>query len=173
MTWLPWAVYPCHVDLVLAMSPSGKCLVVLLFTGVAGPLAGLLFRHVGAGWDSVGKGPFAIEQQLPQLPRYAGGRQRAVDPAIQAAEVRQMLEAKSARLARRGEAPLDVDVEATRLLAPEGEAEPAGGRHEAELREEVRQLVVSRNERRMRGGLEPLDVEAETDRQLADFTAAS
>jgi hypothetical protein len=156
------------VDLVLAMSPSGKALVVLLFTGIAAPLAGLLLRRVAAGWDSVGKGPLAIEQQLP-LPRYAGRAEPAVDPAIQAAEVRQMLEAKAARLAQRGEAPIDVEAETTRLLAPAAEPASASARQDAELRAEVRQLVVSRNDRRLHRGLEPLDVEAETERQLADF----
>ena len=150
------------------MSPSGKCAVVLLFTGVAAPMAGILFRRVSGGWDSIGKGAFAIEQQLP-LPRYLNRPASPVDPAIQAAEVRQMLQAKSERRARRGETPIDVDVEAARLLAKP----PAPTGQEAELRAEVRQLVVTRNERRMRKGLEPIDVEAETDRQLADFIGSS
>jgi hypothetical protein len=160
------------VDLVLAMSPSGKCAVVLLFTGVAAPIAGLLFRRVAGSWDSIGKGPFAIEQQLPLVPRYLSGPTPAVDPAIQAAEVRQMLAAKQERQRRRGESPIDVDAEAARLLATPDEAPTAGARQGAELRAEVRQLVVSRNERRMRKGLEPLDVEAETERQLEDFVGS-
>jgi hypothetical protein len=159
------------VDLPLAMSPTSQCLVVLLFTGVAAPVAGVLFRHVSRGWDSVGKGPFAIEQQLPLVPRYVTGPAPAVDPAIQAAEVRQMLEAKRERQRRRGEAPLDVELETTRLL--DGvEAPGPDARQGAELRAEVRQLVVSRNERRMRKGLHPLDVEAETERQLTDFVGS-
>jgi hypothetical protein len=143
------------MDLVLAMSPSGKSVVVLLFTGVLAPIAGLLLRRIAGGWDSVGKGPFA-----------------PVDPAIQAAEVRQMLEAKASRRRRHGEPPIDVEAETTRLLAVPGEAPSAGARQDAELRTEVRQLVVSRNERRMRRGLEPLDVEAETERQLEDFVGS-
>jgi hypothetical protein len=160
------------VDLVLAMSPSGQCLVVLLFTGIAAPVAGIVFRHVSRGWDSVGKGPFAIEQQLPLVPRYLSRPAPAVDPAIQAAEVRQMLEAKSSRLRRRGEAPLDVEAETTRLLEPAVAAADRTAGQDAELRAEVRQLVISRNERRMRQGREPLDVEAETERQLADFVGS-
>ncbi len=156
------------VDLILAISASGKGLIVLLFTGVAMPLVGLLLRRVGGGWDSVGKGPFAIEQELP-----ASGRLHeptaALDPAIQAAEVRQMLAAKSERRQRRGEEPIDVDAETTRLLAPADDALPPAASMDAELRAEVRQLVVSRNERRRRQGLEPLEVEAETKRQLEDF----
>jgi hypothetical protein len=158
------------VNLVLAISVGQKCLAILLFTGVAAPIAGLLFRRVGGSWDSIGKGPFAIEQQLPTVPRYFGRAAAPVDPAIQAAEVRQMLEAKAERLKRRGEAPLDVEAEATRLLAPTDGAGPdAEARQDDELRAEVRQLVLSRNERRMRKGLEPLDVEGETDRQLDNF----
>jgi hypothetical protein len=157
------------VDLVLAMSPTGKCLAVLLFTGIVAPIAGLLFRRVSGGWEAIGKGPLAIEQQLPQVPRYRSAPAPAVDPAIQAAEVRQMLEAKSARRQRRGEGSLDVEAEASRLLAPAAAAPDAAARQDARLRVEVRQLVVSRNERRMRQGLEPLDVEAEIERQLEDF----
>jgi hypothetical protein len=74
-------------------------------------------------------------------------------------EIRQMLEAKSARREARGEAPLDVDAELAALTQPTPGADPA-------LREEVRQLVIARNERRLRQGKEPLDVEAEVERQL-------
>jgi hypothetical protein len=168
MAWSPWAVYPCCVNLALAMSATGKCAVVLMLTGVAAPIAGLLFRRVAGGWDSVGKGPFAIEQQLPQVPRYISQPGQGVDPAIQAAEVRQMLEAKSERRQRRGETAIDVEAEAARLLILD-RGPAAGTSQDVELKAEVRQLVVSRNERRMRKGLEPFDVEAETKRQLADF----
>jgi hypothetical protein len=74
-------------------------------------------------------------------------------------EIRQMVEAKSARRQARGEAPLDVDAELASLSRAATAADPG-------LREEVRQLVVARNERRVRQGKEPLDVEAEIDRQL-------
>jgi hypothetical protein len=148
-------------------------MVVLLFTGIAAPIAGFLFRRVSGGWETVGKGPLAIEQQLPQVPRYHFGPAPPVDPAIQAAEVRQMLAAKSARRERRGEAPLDVEAETTRLLTPADSEAADDSRQDATLRVEVRQLVVSRNERRMRQGLEPLDVEAETKRQLDDFIGSS
>ena len=80
------------------------------------------------------------------------------DSAEAREEIRQMLEAKSARRQARGEAPLDVDAELAALAGSGGE-DPG-------LREEVRQLVVARNERRLRQGKEPLDVEAEVERQL-------
>jgi len=157
---------------VLATSPTAKCAVVLLFTGVAAPLAGILLRRVAGGWDSIGKGPFAIEQQLPLVPRYLGRPAPPVDPAIQAAEVRQMLEAKAERRRRRGEAPIDVEAESARLLAEPGTAGDVASRQDAKLRAEVRQLVIARNERRMRKGMEPLDVEAETERQLVDLVGS-
>ena len=74
-------------------------------------------------------------------------------------EIRQMVEAKSARRQARGEDPLDVEAEIASLTQGAPTADP-------DLREEVRQLVIARNERRVRQGKEPLDVEAEIDRQL-------
>jgi hypothetical protein len=153
----------------LALSALQKGGALLLFTGVLAPLVGLLLKRVGGGWETMGGGPFAI---LDERPRQRPGSARKVDPAIQAAEVRQMLEAKSERRRRRGEAPLDVEAETERLLAAADR--PRGGESmDAELRAEVRQLVVVRNERRMREGLEPLDVEAETEKQLADLIGSS
>lgn len=150
----------------LALSALQKGAALLVFTGVAAPLIGLLLKRVGGGWETMGGGPFAILDERPQ--KRASGSDEPIDPAIQAAEVRQMLEAKSERRQQRGEAPLDVEAEAERLLAAAGN--PRGEEAmDAELRAEVRQLVVARNERRMREGLEPLDVEAETERQLADL----
>jgi hypothetical protein len=74
-------------------------------------------------------------------------------------EIRQMVEAKSARRQARGEEPLDVEAEIASLTR-----EPTTA--DAGLREEVRQLVIARNERRLRQGKQPLDVESEIDRQL-------
>lgn len=150
----------------MALSALQKGAAVLLFTGVLAPLIGLLLKRVGGGWETMGSGPFSILDERPQE-RSVGTAPR-VDPAIQAAEVRQMLEAKSERRRQRGEAPLDVEAETERLLAA-AEQPPGEGAMDAELRAEVRQLVVARNERRLREGLEPLDVEAETERQLADL----
>jgi hypothetical protein len=77
-------------------------------------------------------------------------------------EIRQMLEAKSARRVARGQAPLDIDAELQSLTAPQVP-------RDAGLREEVRQLVVARNERRMRQGKPPLDVDHEVERQLREL----
>ena len=150
------------MDLVLAMSVGTKAAAILGFTGVIAPAVGYGIKRVAGGWNSYGGGPFAI---LMEPHGRGGAATQPVDPAIQAAEVRQMLAAKAERQKVRGEEALDVEAEAARLLAMAAEHAPAG--HDEELRTEVRQLVIARNERRARQGLEPLDVEAETERQLA------
>jgi hypothetical protein len=141
---------------------SGTVLVLIALIAV--PFAAVAFSRAGEAYRSIGRGALAIDDDLP-VPRHLRSPDRPVDPAIQAAEVRQMLEARADRLNRRGEPPVDVPAEAARLLS----TRPAPADPEADLRAEVRQLVAARNERRMRAGLMPLDVEAETDRQLADF----
>ncbi len=156
------------MQLALALTAVQKGVVLLLVTGVAAPIAGFWFLRSGEAWRQLGRGPFAIEPEAPG-PRRGGGSPAPVDPAIQAAEVRQMLEAKAARQRRRGERPIQVEAETARLLETAGERPPAGARMEDELRAEVRQLVLARNERRRRQGLGPLDVEAETARQIADL----
>jgi hypothetical protein len=148
---------------VLATMVETTAVAVLVFTGVVAPLIGLGLWKLTGGRDAYGGGAFAI---LGDAPRRRGPRGE-VDPAIQAAEVRQMLAAKAERQKVRGEPVLDVEAESVRLLAAADES-PSPARDE-ELRGEVRQLVVARNERRRRAGLEPLDVAAETERQLADL----
>jgi hypothetical protein len=154
----------------LAMTATEKGAILLAISGIAAPIAGYLFHRSASSWRSFGKGPFAIGDEAP--PPRRGTPPPPVDPAVQAAEVRQMLEAKSQRRQQRGEAALDVEAEAERLLA--GAECPRGADAiDAELRGEVRQLVAARNERRLREGEEPLDVEAEVERQLADLIGSS
>jgi hypothetical protein len=138
--------------------------VLAAITLLALPIAAVAFARSGPAWRGIGKGPFAIEQAAP--PPRLGQSAPPVDPAIQAAEARQMLEAKSYRRQQRGEAPLDVDSEMARLLDSPGAAGPG---LDERLRAEVRELVLARNERLMRRGEAPLDVEAETERQLRDL----
>ncbi|HEV2791736.1 MAG TPA: hypothetical protein VGV69_10595 [Solirubrobacterales bacterium] len=152
------------------MTATEKGAVLLAISGIAAPIAGYLFHRSAASWHSFGKGGFSIGDETPP-PSRPGAPPPPVDPAVQAAEVRQMLEAKSERLRQRGEPPLDVEAETERLLA--AAERPRGGEAiDAELRAEVRQLVLARNERRLRQGLEPLDVEAETQKQLADLVGS-
>lgn len=87
----------------------------------------------------------------------------AVAAAEREAEIRQMLEARSARRVAKGGAPLDVDAELAALLAQRPPADPG-------LVAEVRQLVEARNARRARAGKPPLDVEAEVARSLRELT---
>ncbi len=152
------------MGVVLAISVGMKATAALVFTGIVAPAIGFGLKRMTRGWDSYGGGPFAILQEEPGRKR---GAPAALDPAIQATEVRQMLEAKAVRQKERGGPALDVEAESARLLAAAAEGGPAG--HDDELRAEVRQLVVARNERRRRQGLEPLDVAAETARQLAEL----
>jgi hypothetical protein len=84
------------------------------------------------------------------------------------AEIRQLLTARSERLVRRGEAPLDIDAELARIDG--GGRDPSAGPHDPALAEEVRQLVRARNERLARQGLATLDVEAEVQRTLGELS---
>jgi hypothetical protein len=137
--------------------------VLVLITLLVLPIAAIAFARSGSAWRSVGKGPFAIEQEPSARP--GAPATEPVDRAVQEAEARQMLEAKADRQRRGGERPIDVEAEVRRLL----DASAEGPAADAELRAEVRRLVIARNERRMRRGEAPLDVEAETERQLAEF----
>jgi hypothetical protein len=158
------------MDLPTALTALQKGMAVLVFTGIAAPAIGLLLKRVAGGWETMGGGPFAILDERPR--KRPGPGEQAIDPAVQAAEVRQMLEAKSQRRQQRGEPALDVEAEAERLLA-QADCPRGAEAMDAQLRAEVRQLVVARNERRMREGLDPLDVEAETERQLADLIGSN
>jgi hypothetical protein len=104
-------------------------------------------------WEDFGKGQFVMDREKSRPSPGAAIAERDD-------EIRQLLEARNARRARRGEAPVDVDSELARLTAPA--VDPA-------LREEIRQLVVARNHRRMRAGKPPLDVEAEIQREIASL----
>jgi hypothetical protein len=137
--------------------------MILIVVGIGVVVAIALLFTGGSNYDTIGKGAFSMDAP-DRRPAPAPGSPAA--DAEARAEIRQLVEAKSARREARGQAPLDVDAEIAALTEP---AVPSGG--DAELRAEVRQLVVARNERRVRRGQEPLDVEAEVDRQLRDLGA--
>lgn len=140
--------------------------VIILILAVAIPLGAISFIGAGNAFKQIGKGAFAIEQELPQK---RGGPAAPVSPAMRESEIRQMLEAKAYRQAGRGEEPLDVEAELGRLL--EADAAQAGGalHADAQLVAEIRELVVASNARRVRMGREELDVEAEVKRQLREL----
>jgi hypothetical protein len=163
--------------------------VLVLITIVVLPIAAIAFASSGGAWKQIGKGRFAMERE-PSTANRPGPPSRSAERAMQAAEARQMLEAKSYRRVRQGQPALDVEAELRQVLAGDGGLS-AGGRSgseastsppeadpelrvsppeaDPELRGEVRRLVMIRNERRVREGKAPLEVEAETERQLADF----
>jgi hypothetical protein len=136
--------------------------IVLIVAVALAAVVALIIAIQGTGklYDTIGKGAFALDQpdNVPgPEPGSAAARAEAQE------EIRQLVEAKSARRVARGESPLDVEAEIAALTRP-----PETARDDA-LREEVRQLVVARNERRIRKGEEPLDVEEEVERQMRDL----
>src|SRR5690348_1901738 len=130
---------------------SGLAVLVIVVSLLG--IAGALVAAVGSGrlYDQVGKGAFSLDRDEGSGPAPDSPAARAEA----AEEIRQLVEAKSARREARGEPPLDVEAEVAELLRPQGV--------DAGLRDEVRQLVIARNERRIARGEEPLDVEAEVD----------
>jgi hypothetical protein len=135
---------------------------------VVAPIAAALFAGAFGVLDQLGTGGLSIDEVPP--PRPAPGPTGRIERET---EIRQLVQARRDRQLARGEAPLDVEVEVTRLLELDPEGGLGGERTgESALREEVRQLVVARNERRAARGEAPLDVEAEIDRQLRDISVA-
>lgn len=137
---------------------------ILLIVLVAIPVAALSFLGAGAAFGQIGKGPLAIEQELPH--REPGPA--PISPQLREAEIRQLLEAKAYRQITRGEQPLDVEAELQRVLAEERDT-GRGLQADAQLVAEIRDLVEASNARRIRMGREPLDVEAEVQRQLGEL----
>jgi len=110
-------------------------------------------------WEDYGKGRLVMDRDSSADSR--PGAATAV--AERDTEIRQLLEARNERRARRGDPPVDVEQELSRLTARAPAIDPA-------LREEIRQLVVARNHRRVRAGKPPLDVEAEIEREISELS---
>jgi hypothetical protein len=135
--------------------------VLIVVAAVAAVVAAASFWGSGRIYSGLGRsGPFSTLEADESRPAPAA----PTGPEARE-EIRQMLEAKSARQEARGEAPLDVEAE-LESLTRSTQADDA-------LREEVRQLVIARNERRQRRGEDPLDVETEVERQLRDLGSDS
>lgn len=130
-------------------------LVVVIVSAVAA-----VWAAIGSGrvLEQIGRGGLALDHDSDQ-PR-AGGAGGSAARAERDAEIRQLLEARNARRAARGQPPLDVEAELARLTAPQVDAA---------VEAEVRQLVDARNARRVRAGRPPLDVETEVARSLAEL----
>jgi hypothetical protein len=123
-------------------------IVILVVVIVGAIVAVITLAGTGRAYDDIGRGGMSSD---PAPQAESGARE---------AEIRQMLEARSARRVRRGEEPLDVDAELAALTR--GAPDPG-------LAVEVRQLVEARNARRVRRGEEPLDVEVEVARRLREL----
>lgn len=131
---------------------------IVLFVVVAGAAVVGLVTFAGSRrlYDEIGKGELSLRDGTDRPAHEAAGG--AGSAADREAEIRQMLEARNERRARRGEARLDIEDELAELLRPV--VDPG-------LELEIRQLVMARNERRERRGQPALDVEAEVARQIA------
>ena len=135
-----------------------EAFAIVLFVVVALAAVAAVWALVtsGSSYDQIGRGGMSIgdDRRRPPPAAHPG------DAAEREAEIRQMLEARNARRAARGEAPQDVEAKLRALTAPS--ADP-------ELRDEVRALVEARNARRLARGEAPLDVEAEVERRLREL----
>jgi hypothetical protein len=142
------------------MDAFGTVLIVVCVIAVI--VAALSFRGSGNIYKGLGRTGLLSMDEDDSSAAVRSAPPTANSPEARE-EIRQMLEAKSARRVARGQAPLDIDAEVQSLTAtPQVQ-------HDAGLREEVRQLVVARNERRMRQGKPPLDVDDEVERQLREL----
>ncbi len=139
------------------MEPFGTVLITVVLVAIV--VACLSYLGSGGIYKGLGRTGLSLDE--PDM-RPAPPPGSAAAHAEAREEVRQMIEAKSARREARGQAPLDVDAEIEALSRP---VTP----RDAALRDEVRQLVLARNERRLRQGKQPLDVDAEVERQLRDL----
>src|SRR5215218_2468471 len=129
-------------------------IVIFAVVGISVVIAiGTLFIR-GKVYDEIGRGGIGDDREIRPVAQSGA----YVDVAERDAEIRQMLGARNARAAARGEAQVDVEDELARLTAPA--VDPA-----------LREKVVARNRRRESRGEAPLDVEAEVDRQLREFGA--
>lgn len=135
--------------------------VVIAIAVVAALIACASYVGSGRIYRQLGRGELALDE-----PELRSGPQPGSSAwhAEAEAELRQLLEAKSARSEARGDGAIDVDAELARLARQIGGADPA-------LRAEVRDLVVASNERRARQGRPLLDVDSEVERRLDELGA--
>lgn len=127
--------------------------VLFIVCGISIVGAFLAIASTGKTWEDYGRSRLLMERDLPGGP----GIGSAAALLERDTEIRQLLEASNTRRQRRGEPPLDIEQELTRLTAPQ---------IDAELRAEIRELVIARNHRRVRAGKPPLDVESEVQREI-------
>jgi hypothetical protein len=137
-------------------------IVLFVVVGVAVVAAIVALVTSGGAYSQIGRGGMSIGDERGTAPTPAGAALTAGQAAEREAEVREMLVARNARRAARGQATGDVEAELAELLRPA--VDPG-------IEAEVRQLVESRNARRVERGQEPLDVDAEVRRRLEELGA--
>jgi hypothetical protein len=130
-------------------------LFIVCGLGIAGAVLALI--SASKTWKEYGKSRLLMDRDQDAGPA-AGSAAALVERDT---EIRQLLEARNQRRERRGEPPLDIEQELSRLseLHVDGQ-----------LRAEIRQLVIARNHRRTRAGKPPLDVDAEVAREIGELT---
>jgi hypothetical protein len=131
-------------------------IVIWIVCGLGIVAAFVSLVGIGKAWDEIGRSGLVMDRDLPREP--ATGSAAAI--LERDSEIRELLEARNARRARRGEPPIDIEAELARLTAP---------RIDDTLRAEIRDMVLARNARRARHGKPPLDVDAEIEREIADL----
>jgi len=136
-------------------------IVIFVVVGVGAVIAVISLFGRSRLYDDIGRGGLSIGEDRDMRPGPREGP-APVSAAEREEEIRQMLEARNARRAARGEAPVDVEQELAALTQPPAASDP-------EIVEEVRALVRARNHRRIARGQAPLDEEAEIQRQLRDL----
>ena len=136
--------------------------VVVILSAI---IALIAFMGAGAIYGQIGRGHLSMDRENQQQARPAADRTPALSQVSSRErddEIRQMLDARNRRRARRGQETVDIEDELQRLLRPTVDDA---------LRGEIRDLVIARNARRKRQGKEPLDVEAEVERQVREAGA--
>lgn len=152
--------------------------VIWIVVGIGVLVAVVAAASSGKVWEQIGRDGMISDRERtsgtgPGFGSGTDGGLSAAGLAERDIEIRQMLQARNERRARRGEAPLDVESELRRLTAPAADAPAAHAPAvDEQLRDEIRQLVVARNHRRARRGEPPLDVESEVERRVAELSAS-
>jgi hypothetical protein len=139
----------------------GTVLVVVCVVSLAIAVVALMWNR--KTWEEYGKRGLTFDSERPGSAEPPPGS--AADAAQRESEIRELLEARNARRARRGEARVDIEKEISELRG----ATAAGASRadiDPELRAEIRQLALARNERLVRAGKPPLDIEREVQRQI-------
>lgn len=131
-------------------------IVLFVVVGASVIVALITLGSSRRAYDEIGKGGLFEDDGNGRAGRDSHGGVAGVRDE----EIRQMLEAKNAHRARRGEAPLDVEQELAALTRPR--IDPA-------LLAEIRDLIEARSARRVRRGEPPLDIDAELARKLLEF----